>query len=88
MYMYILAFSCYLIVLCEGIYLTCTMAITTLAMILTVLVLNLYHSSDRPVPNWATNVIFIGLARLMGKLRADPFDISNFPLEQLRKKYW
>ena len=53
----------------SGIYLTCTMAITTLSMILTVLVLNMHYNTDRPVPAWSTNVIFIGLARLMGKIR-------------------
>lgn len=36
----------------SGIYLTCTMAITTLSMVLTVMVLNLHSISDRPVPPW------------------------------------
>ena len=39
-----------------GIYLTCTMGITTLSMVLTVLVLNLHNIKDYPVPEWAYNV--------------------------------
>ena len=42
------------------------MAITTLSMVLTVFVLNLHHISERPIPGWARNVLFVGLARIMG----------------------
>lgn len=49
-----------------GIYLTCTMAITTLSMVLTVFVLNLHHISDRPVPPLVRKVVFIYLARVLG----------------------
>ena len=48
-----------------GIYLTCTMAITTLSMVLTVFVLNLHHVTDRPVPAWAKKLVLVYLARLM-----------------------
>ncbi|KAI0230878.1 Neuronal acetylcholine receptor subunit non-alpha-3 [Lamellibrachia satsuma] len=47
-----------------GIYLTCTMALTTLSMVLTVLVLNLHELSDRPVPRWAHLVFLQYLSRL------------------------
>lgn len=48
-----------------GIYLTCTMAITTLSMVLTVFVLNLHHISDRPVPRWARKLVLCYIARLL-----------------------
>ncbi len=48
----------------SGIYLTCTMAITTLSMVLTVLVLNLHSISERPVPRWLRIVIVHYLAKL------------------------
>ena len=48
------------------IYLTCTLTITTLSMVLTVLVLNLYGIGDRPVPGWIKHLILIHLARLLG----------------------
>ena len=51
--------------LVSGIYLTCTMAITTLSMVLTVFVLNLHHVTDRPVPRWAKKLVLVYLARLM-----------------------
>ncbi len=41
------------------------MAITTLSMVLTVLVLNLHHMTDRPVPMWAKKLILVYLARLL-----------------------
>ena len=47
-----------------GIYLTCTMAMTTLSMVLTVLVLNLHELSERPVPRWAQIVFLRYLSRL------------------------
>lgn len=47
-----------------GIYLTSTMAITTLAMVSTVFVLNLHHAGERPVPKWAKKLFFVFLARL------------------------
>ena len=43
---------------------TCTMALTTLSMVLTVLVLNLHELSDRPVPRWAHLVFLHYLSRL------------------------
>lgn len=48
------------------IYLTCTLAITTMSMVLTVLVLNLYGISDRPVPRWVKSLILNCLARTLG----------------------
>ena len=48
-----------------GIYLTCTMAITTLSMVLTVFVLNLHHIQDRPVPPWAKTLFLRYLARML-----------------------
>ena len=55
-----------LIAIIAGIYLTCTMAITTLSMVLTVFVLNLHHVSDRPVPSWAKRLVFVYIARMLG----------------------
>lgn len=43
--------------LSEVIYLTCTLAITTMSMVLTVFVLNLYGISDRPVPRWIKSLL-------------------------------
>ncbi|CAD5112703.1 DgyrCDS1923 [Dimorphilus gyrociliatus] len=48
-----------------GIYLTVTMAITTLSMVLTVFVLNLHYISDRPVPSWAKTLIIDYMGRCM-----------------------
>lgn len=48
-----------------GIYLTCTMAITTLAMVATVFVLNLYGMKEKPVPLWAKKVFVIYMARIL-----------------------
>jgi hypothetical protein len=48
----------------SGIYLTCTMAITTLSMVLTVLVLNLHSITERPVPHWIRVVVLEYLAKL------------------------
>ena len=42
------------------------MGITTLSMVLTVYVLNLYAVSDRPVPQWADKLVSVYLARLVG----------------------
>ena len=47
------------------IYLTCTMTITTLAMIATVLVSNLYEMKFRPVPRWVHRLVVVVLARLL-----------------------
>ena len=47
-------------------YLTCTMAITTLAMVSTVFVGNLYETKDRPVPAWARTAVLNYAARLLG----------------------
>lgn len=41
------------------------MAITTMSMVLTVYVLNLYGISDRPVPPWARTIVTGYLARLV-----------------------
>ena len=49
----------------SGIYLTCTMAITTLSMVLTVFVLNLHHIQDRPVPQWMKRLLLVYLARVL-----------------------
>ena len=48
-----------------GIYLSCTMAITTLAMVSTVFVLNLYSMRERPVPPWAKRVFIVYMARIL-----------------------
>lgn len=48
----------------SGIYLTCTMAITTLSMVLTVMVLNLHSISEKPVPRWMKILILHYLAKL------------------------
>ena len=45
-----------------GIYLSCTMSVTTLSMILTVLVLNLHEMRDTPVPRWL-RVLALGPSR-------------------------
>ena len=44
---------------------TCTMAITTLAMVATVFVLNLYGMKEKPVPTWAKKVFVVYLARIL-----------------------
>jgi len=49
-----------------GVYLTCTMATTTLAMVSTVFVGNLYETKDRPVPAWARTLLLHYAARLLG----------------------
>ena len=41
------------------------MAITTVSMVLTVLVLNLYHVTDRPVPDWTKRMILGYLATVL-----------------------
>ena len=48
-----------------GIYLTCTMAITTLSVLATVFVLNLYGMKERPVPPWAKRLFVVYIARLL-----------------------
>ena len=48
-----------------GIYLTSTMAITTLAMVATVFVLNLYSMKDKPVPLWAKKVFVKYVAKML-----------------------
>jgi len=53
-------------VVITGVYLTCTMAITTLAMVSTVFVGNLYETKDRPVPAWARTAVLNYAARLLG----------------------
>ena len=49
----------------SGIYLTCTMAITTLSMVVTVIVLNLHQVSDKPIPPWVEKIVFLYLARML-----------------------
>ena len=61
-YGYILDYPLWLL---PGIYLTCTMAITTLSMVLTVFVLNLHHVGDRPVPRWLRQLMLVYFARLL-----------------------
>ncbi|MFG1588320.1 hypothetical protein ACDT12_13725, partial [Staphylococcus aureus] len=41
-------------------------AITTMSMVLTVLVLNLYGVADRPVPMWMKKVFLVHLAKMLG----------------------
>ncbi|ELU09565.1 hypothetical protein CAPTEDRAFT_181469 [Capitella teleta] len=48
-----------------GIYLMCTMAITTLAMVATVFVLNLYSMKEKPVPPWAKRFFVDYLSRVL-----------------------
>jgi len=48
------------------IYLTCTLVITTLSMVLTVLVLNIYGTTDHPVPAWMRDLVLIFIARALG----------------------
>ena len=48
------------------IYLTCTLVITTLSMVLTVLVLNIYGTADHPVPVWIRDFVLIFIARTLG----------------------
>ncbi|ESN92595.1 hypothetical protein HELRODRAFT_131728, partial [Helobdella robusta] len=48
-----------------GVYLTCTMAITTLAMVATVFVGNLYERKDRPVPKWVKTLLFGHMAKIL-----------------------
>ena len=59
--------DCYIL---PGIYLTCTMTITTLSMVLTVFVLNLHHVTDRPVPPWLERLVLVYIARIVGKCSA------------------
>ena len=52
-------------VIISGIYLSCTMAITTMAMVTTVFVLNLYSMREKPVPPWAKKVFIVYTARIL-----------------------
>ena len=71
----------------SGIYLTCTMAITTLSMVLTVFVLNLHHITDRPVPTWVKRLVFIYLARMLCMCSAIESDsANNSPVNTKNKK--
>ena len=69
-----------------GIYLTCTMAITTLSMVLTVFVLNLHHMTDKAVPNWLQRVVFIYLARMLGMCSTANDAIQLHHKQQQQKK--
>ena len=84
-YMYIPA-VCFLAI--AGIYLTCMMAITTLSMVLTVLVLNLHHISDRPVPFWLKKLTLVYLARAMCMCSYSQYAVDHKKAqEELRTKY-
>lgn len=71
-----------------GIYLTCTMAITTLSVLATVFVLNLYGMKERPVPPWAKRFFVVYMARLlcMCNCRSDALaaatDEENYDIKQ------
>lgn len=57
------------------------MAITTLSMVLTVYVLNLYGISDRPVPPWAKTLVSGYLARIVCMCRrTDAPSLQKDPL--------
>ena len=71
---------------CLGIYLTCTMAITTLSMVLTVFVLNLHHINDRPVPAWAKTFMLHYLARVMCMCQFIPKEIDDQESAKEEKK--
>ena len=43
------------------------MAITTLSMVLTAFALNLHYITDRPVPLWLHRLVFVYIAKLVGK---------------------
>lgn len=58
------------------IYLTCTMGITTLSMVLTVLVLNLHFTSDFPVPPWLNTIVLQYTARALCMCQQTPSDGS------------
>lgn len=58
-----------------AIYLTCTLAITTLSMVLTVLILNLHYTNDRPVPYWTKRIMLVYVARLLCMCRDE--DVSE-----------
>jgi hypothetical protein len=48
------------------IYLTCTMALGTISVCLTVMVLNFHHrDSEQPVPEWARVFVLVHLARVL-----------------------
>ena len=48
------------------VYLTCTMALGTMSVCMTVLVLNFHHrDSERPVPKWAKILVFTYLAKIL-----------------------
>ena len=70
----------------SGIYLTCTMAITTLSMVLTVFVLNLHHISDRPIPRWVRTLVLVWMARLLCMCSYDPSTAEATAPEEGRKK--
>lgn len=56
--------SCLIII--SVIYLTCTMALGTASVCLTVLVLNLHHrDAERPLPKWLRTVVLHYLARAL-----------------------
>ena len=57
----------------SGVYLTCTMCITTFSLLLTICVLNLHHINDRPVPRWINKLVLVYIARLLCKAQSkDP----------------
>ena len=57
----------------SGVYLTCTMVITTFSLLLTICVLNLHHITDRPVPRWIKRLVIVYIATLLCKAQSkDP----------------
>lgn len=59
------------------------MAITTLSMVLTVMVLNLHSVSERPVPRWVKIVVLKYLARLFCLSPLSDADIYGTKLDRL-----
>ena len=57
------------------------MAITTLSMVLTVFVLNLYHMGDRPVPSWITKLVLVYVARAVGVGAEDDGDRNAMAID-------
>ena len=57
------------------------MAITTLSMVLTVFVLNLYHMGDRPVPAWITRLVLFYVARAVGVGVEDDVDRTAMAID-------
>ena len=65
------------VALVAAIYLTCTLAITTLSMVLTVLILNLHYTNDRPVPYWTRRIMLNYVARLLCMCREEDLTVDT-----------